>query len=255
MLAVGGGVGILSAALGIGGGILMVPAFLTLYPELDMHTARGSSMFIIMFVATYNAFRMNRGAMRNPMNLILGIAIGSVIGGYLGSWITAQLPDRIASWIFIALLFFAAIRTFFLKEKEVKEEDVRKRTQVAVLIGVLAGLVAGATGTGGGSIFVPFALMAGIVSNVRVVALSNAVMIAASASGVLASFTAAKTVDMSWTTGMVNVSFAPFVIIGAIAMAPVGRKLNGLLSFNRRRIVMGGLLLIITIRLIIRSVS
>lgn len=255
MLAVGWGVGILSASLGIGGGILMVPTFLALYPDMDINTAKGSSMFIIMFVATYNAMRMNRGAMKNPIKLVLLIAIGSILGSYFGSWFTAQLPDWYASWVFIGLLFFAVARTFLIKDKEVREEDVETHTAMPVLLGCFAGIVAGATGTGGGAIFVPFALVAGIVSNTRVVALSNAVMIFSASAGTLANLTANQTTDMEWTYGLANISFAPFVIIGAIGAAPLGRKLNQHLSFNRRRIVMGGILLFITIRLVLRTVG
>ena len=151
MLAVGAGVGLLSAALGVGGGILMVPAFLSLYPEMDIHTAKGSSMFVILFVATYNAIRMNRGHMRNPKELIGSIAIGSVIGGYFGVWITSKLNDAYASWVFIGLLFFAGARMFLLKEKIVTEEQVQKNTRISSLLGLFSGTVAGATGTGGGA--------------------------------------------------------------------------------------------------------
>lgn len=255
MLLVGAGVGVMSAALGIGGGVLMVPAFLSLFPEMDIHTAKGSSMLIIMFVATYNAVRMNRGEMKNPLRLILVIAIGSVVGGYLGAWLTSLLSDSGASWIFIGLLFFAGARAFLLKEKKVEEDEVRKREVTAAFIGLAAGIVAGATGTGGGAIFVPLALWAGIVSNYRVVALSNAVMIASATAGTIGYVLSEKSTEMAYTVGMVNLSLAPFVIIGAVASAPIGRRLNQALSFERRRIVMGTLLLIITVRLIYRAVA
>lgn len=255
MLLVGAGVGVMSAALGIGGGVLMVPAFLSLFPEMDIHTAKGSSMLIIMFVATYNAVRMNRGDMRNPLRLILVIAVGSVVGGYVGGWVTALLSDTAASWIFIGLLFFAGARAFLLQEKKVDESDVRKREVTAALIGLAGGIVAGATGTGGGAIFVPLALWAGIVSNYRVVALSNAVMIASATAGTVAYLLSEKSTAMEYTVGMVNLSLAPFVIIGAVAAAPIGRRINKALSFERRRVVMGALLLIITLRLMYRAMA
>jgi uncharacterized membrane protein YfcA len=118
-----------------------------------------------------------------------------------------------------------------------------------VLIGFSAGLVGGGTGTGGGAILVPLALWAGIVSNERVVPLSNTVMVFTSASGTLAHVFAEKTVDMPWTVGLVNVSLAPLVCVAAIAATRPGRWLNAKLSLPRRRLVMGTLLAIIAARL------
>ena len=47
MLFLGVGVGLMSGALGLGGGILMVPAFLEFVPVMDPHTAKGTSLLII----------------------------------------------------------------------------------------------------------------------------------------------------------------------------------------------------------------
>ncbi|MFP6583188.1 MAG: sulfite exporter TauE/SafE family protein [Candidatus Hydrogenedentota bacterium] len=255
MLGLGASVGIVSAALGIGGGVLMVPALLFLYPIMDTNTAKGTSMLIIALVALNNAFLMNRGHMRNPTRFIAVIAIGAVIGGFLGAWTTSLLSDTGATWVFIGLLFFAGARSFLLKEPHVNEEEVLKRTQISVLVGLAAGFVAGATGTGGGAIFVPFALWAGIVSNKRVVALSNAIMVVSATAGTISNLLSPKSVDMAWTYGLVNISLAPLVIIGAVAAAPIGRKINHHLSFERRRFVMGALLLVITMRLIYRTLA
>lgn len=252
MLAIGAGVGIISAALGVGGGVLMVPMFMYLYPDMDINTAKGSSLIIIAVVAVYNTFKMNRGAMKNPYSFIAVISIGTLFGGYCGGKITTLLTNTQTTWIFIGFILFAAIRTFFLKERVVREDEVTKRTPVAMLIGALSGTVSGATGTGGGAIFVPCALWSGIVSNTRVVALSNAVMIAAATAGAIAHITAPSTLQADWTYGLANISFAPCIILGAIASAPLGRYINHNLSLNRRRIVMGSLLLIIALRVLMR---
>lgn len=254
LLAIGGGVGILSASLGIGGGVLMIPAFLLVFPDFDMNTAKGTSMMTIMFVAAYNSYRMNRGDTKNSWNLIGSIAIGSLAGGYMGGWITSLLNDTTVTFIFVSLLFFAGVRTFILKEVIVHEEDVRHRKVAAGLIGLAGGIVAGATGTGGGAIFVPLVLWAGLVTNARVVALSNTIMVLTSASGLVAHLLASATVDQYGTIGLVNVTVPPLVVLGAIISAPLGRKINTHLTFNRRRVVMGGLLLIIAVRLIYRAI-
>lgn len=250
---VGALVGIVSAALGIGGGTLMVPAFIVVYPEMDLNTAKGSSLFIIAFVSAWNAYKMNRGAMKSPWSLIAFVAAGSLVGGYLGGYLTSLMPDRVVAWIFIGLLGFAAMRTFVLAPRIVHDEEVRRRNTLAVLIGLATGVVSGATGTGGGSILVPFALWGGISSNERVVALSNTVMIATAISGTIAHFMAPATSDLPWTYGLVNVSFAPVVVTTALMAAPIGRWINVQLTLRRRRVVMGVLLTLITLRLLERA--
>ena len=60
---------------------------------------------------------------------------------------------------------------------------------------------------------------------------------------------AARTVDMPWTYGLVNVSMAPVVCIAAIACTKLGRWVNRHLSLNRRKAVMGTLLVLIAFEL------
>ena len=251
MLAVGAGVGIVSAALGIGGGTLMVPAFLWLVPQMDINTAKGSSLFAIVFVSGFHAWEARRAGIRSPWDVVAACAGGSIVGGYAGGAFTALLSDTAVTWIFIAVLAVVAFRTFFLQQPWVDEANVRRRIALSILIGVAAGLVGGGTGTGGGAILVPLALWASIVSNERVVALSNTVMVATSAAGALAHALAEQKMDLPYTYGLVNVSLAPLVCVAAIAATRPGRWLNEQLSLPRRRIVMGTLLVVIAVRLAI----
>jgi uncharacterized protein len=252
MLAIGAGVGIISSALGVGGGLLMVPILAHLYPEIGINTIKGSSLIIIIAVAMYNTLRMNRGSMKNPFSLIAAIALGSLIGGFIGGKLTTLLSDEVSKWLFIFLVFLSALRTFFLKENVVHESEVVKNNPKSFGIGALAGGIAGATGTGGGALFVPLSLWSGIVSNKRAVALSNAIMITSASAAALAHILAPPSYEAPWTYGQANISFAPGIILGAILFSPVGRHINHHLSFKRRRVVMGILLLLITLRMLLR---
>ncbi len=250
MIVLGGAVGLFSTALGLGGGIVMVPAFMEFVPGMDIHTAKGTSLFIIIFVSAMNAWRMNGNDMAVHIRLGAVIAVGSIGGSYLGAWGTTKMSDAAAVWVFVALLGFAGARTFFLNERRVPEEDVRKRVPMAIGIGFVAGIVAGATGTGGGAILVPLALWAGIVSNERVVALSNTVMVATCIAGALAHALAEQTTPLDYTVGQVNFALAPLVFIGAQLVRPMGRRINAWLTLRRRRVVMGLLLVVIAARLL-----
>jgi len=252
VLLVGGGVGLISNALGLGGGIVMVPAFLTVVPAMDINTAKGSSLFIIVFVAAINTWRFWQYRPERSGRLAASLAAGSVAGGYAAGWATARMPEAAVTLLFIGLLFLLAARTFLLQPTVVRATEVRRRDAVAVAIGLATGVFSGATGTGGGAVFVPLALLAGIVSNDHVVALSNMVMVITCTAAALAHFLADRTTDLPWIYGQVDVALAPIVLVGAFATGPVGRRINRQLTLERRRLVMSILLTTIAIRLIAR---
>lgn len=249
MLALGVGVGVMSAGLGLGGGILMVPAFLTFAPGMEEHTATGTSLFVILFVALLNAWRLNAGLPGTPWRLAAVLSTGALAGGYAGKRAASLLPAEAVAAFFLVFLFAVGVRTFFLVQPEVRDEDVRRRGATAGIIGLTAGFVGGGTGTGGGAVLVPLALLAGLVTNARVVGLSNLVMVATSAAGTLAAFQAPRVYDGLWTAGQVELSLAPLVFIGAQLGSRPGLRLNAALSLPRRRAIMGCLLLLIAARI------
>jgi uncharacterized protein len=255
MLILGVGVGLISNALGLGGGVIMVPAFLTFVPEMDIHTAKGTSLFIITFVATFNVWRFNANGVMPDWSLPAMMALGAIIGSPLGAWFTILLSDRAATWIFIGFLALVGVRTFFIEPRPVKEDAVRQRRWLALIIGVIAGIVSGATGTGGGAVMIPLALLAGLVSNERVVAMSNAVMIVAAAAAAVTYFYATPTVAVTGTFGQVNVYMAPVVFLGALVSGPFGRVVNARMTLPVRRVIMGLLLGLIVARLVARAVG
>lgn len=253
MLVLGSGVGIVSAALGVGGGLFMVPGFAIFIDGMDINTAKGSSLLIIMFVAGVNSWRMNRGDMKSPWDVAALIVLGSIAGGYLGGWVTTFMSERTVTILFVSLLTFAALRLFFLRSHQIDEDQVRKRRALSSGLGFVTGIVAGATGTGGGAVFVPLVLWAGIVSHRRVVALSNTVMMVTCGAGALAHLMAAKSTDLPWTYGLITVSFAPLVFLGAVASAPLGRWINTRLTIRLRGLVMACLLIVISLRLLYKT--
>jgi len=252
MFIVGTGVGVLSAGLGMGGGVLMVPAFVE-FVNLDPHTAKGTSLFVIVFVAALNAWRLNRDQHDTPWRLAGMLAPGAVVGGYFGGWATTLMSGSTVLWLFVGALGLLGLRTFFIDLELVSAEDVRRRDGVAVLVGVVSGIVGGATGTGGGLVLVPLALLAGLTTNDRVVGLSNMVMVATSAAASAAHLNAERISSLPGTVGQVSLALVPLVFLGAQLGSRWGTRLNVLLTLRRRRIVMGALLIIIAWRVACRA--
>jgi uncharacterized membrane protein YfcA len=255
MLTLGVGVGLLSGALGLGGGVLMVPAFIAFIPHMDAHTATGTSLFIIVFVSSENAWRIGRRMPRVPWGTAAVLATGSLIGGYGGSYLVGIVDENVVLWGFLLLLGVLALRTFFLQPPQVSEGEVRRRTPTSLLIGLTAGFTGGATGTGGGAVLIPLALLTGISSGTQVVLLSNMVMVVTSLAGTVARLQAEAVYPGEWVVGNVYLPLAPLVFLGAQVGSPLGRYLDRRLTHQQRRTAMGVMLTLITARLLWRMLS
>ncbi len=255
MLFVGVGVGLLSSALGLGGGILMVPAFIEFVPGMDAHTAKGTSLFIIIFVSALNLWHLGRKEATLPWSEAGSIALGSIIGGYAGAFVTRYMSEDQVTWMFVAVVTFLSIRMLTQKALASNPSSEETRFGVGLSIGLLTGVISGMTGIGGGNIMVPLVILAGIISNDRVVLLSNMVMIATSAASTVAHLQASATTDLPFTFGQVNFALAPIVFLGAQFGVPVGKLVNSRLTPTRRRITMALLLLAIAARMVYHAVS
>ncbi|MBX3177237.1 MAG: sulfite exporter TauE/SafE family protein [Candidatus Hydrogenedentes bacterium] len=253
MLVLGVCVGIISGALGLGGGVFMVPAFLFFAPGIDAHTAKGSSLLVIFFVATINAWRLNRHAERVPWALAARLAAGAIAGGYGGAWLTTKLPETAVLAVFCALLLGMAWRLVAGATAPEPKPGKRPRWLSSPLVGACGGLAGGATGTGGGLILVPLTLQAGLTTNKNVTAVSNLVMAAIAASGSIAHLRATATAAGAWVIGHVDLSLVPWVLVGALAGGVAGRRINQRLPIARRRRVLAAVLLLIVAGLLLRE--
>lgn len=100
--------GTMAGLLGVGGGIVMVPA-LMLGSGLEPAIARGTSLAVVLGSSISGTL-----AHRKKMNLDTSLALASGIAGvpavYLGAWISENTSDRITVTLFAALLIGSAIR-------------------------------------------------------------------------------------------------------------------------------------------------
>ena len=101
--------GILSGFMGVGGGILIIPALVYIF-KLTQHQAQGTSLAVLIppigLLAAWKYYTSG--------NVKLGIAalicLGFVFGGWIGAVIADKLPDLLLKRCFGALLLFFAIR-------------------------------------------------------------------------------------------------------------------------------------------------
>lgn len=100
--------GLIAALLGVGGGIVVVPA-LVLLVGLDLTVARGTSLLVVILTAvTASATNIRAGRADTRVGVVAGIAgaPAALAGAFLGQW----LPERVAAVLFAALMVIAAVQ-------------------------------------------------------------------------------------------------------------------------------------------------
>ena len=110
---VGLAAGILSGLVGIGGGIIIVPALAFLL-GFSQHQAQGTSLGILLLPAGIFAVINYYKQGYIDLKVVFILFIGFVIGGYLGSKISLSLSETAIKKIFAIVLLVIAGKMLFL---------------------------------------------------------------------------------------------------------------------------------------------
>jgi uncharacterized membrane protein YfcA len=100
--------GVLVGLLGIGGGVVLVPAMVYLL-HVDQHTAQGTSLFVLLPPIGLGALR--EYWKQDQVDLKAGIlcALGMLVGAYAGSLIALPMPSRNLKGLFGCFLMLASL--------------------------------------------------------------------------------------------------------------------------------------------------
>ncbi len=120
LLAIGVAAGFLAGLLGVGGGILLVPAMVLLL-GFDQHVAQGTSLVVIVpaaMIGTWTHYR--RGTIR-PRDALL-VAAGGVVGAAIGSLSALSIDDTLLQRGFAVVLLVVAVRMLLPKRPSADDE-------------------------------------------------------------------------------------------------------------------------------------
>jgi uncharacterized membrane protein YfcA len=113
MLIVGLAAGMLSGLVGLGGGVIIVPALVYLL-GFSQHKATGTSLGILLLpagiFAVWNYYK--KGYI--DVWVVLLIFAGFLVGGYLGSKISLNVDEGTLKKIFAIVLLLIAAKVLFL---------------------------------------------------------------------------------------------------------------------------------------------
>jgi uncharacterized membrane protein YfcA len=106
--------GIFSGLIGIGGGIIIVPALVLLF-GLSQHTAQGTTLALMVppigLLAAWAYYK--QGFV--DLKMAAFICVGFFIGGLLGAQFALGIPETILKKIFGVVLLAVSIRMIFFK--------------------------------------------------------------------------------------------------------------------------------------------
>ncbi|MBW4661736.1 MAG: sulfite exporter TauE/SafE family protein [Drouetiella hepatica Uher 2000/2452] len=221
--------GTLSGLLGIGGGLLMVPALTVFNVPLVQATATS---LVGVFLSSVSGSVRNLRAGELNWRVSLLLSLFGVFTAQVGAWLGDRIPDAILSLAFAGLLL-VTIYLIQLKQSLKRKQSIEPEltgidhhsTQRYPLmpiagIGLLAGVLSGLFGVGGGVVMVPLQMLflgEGIKSAVRT---SLGAIVAIAVSGLA---------QHAWNN---NVLWIPGICLGlgGILGAQVGSRLLPRLS-------------------------
>ena len=109
ILVIGLCAGVLSGLVGVGGGLIIVPA-LIFFLGFNQHQAQGTSLGLLLLpvgvLAVVNYY--NKGNVDVKVVAIMSIAF--IAGGWLGSKLALRLPEDTVKKIFAVFLFYSAFK-------------------------------------------------------------------------------------------------------------------------------------------------
>jgi uncharacterized protein len=158
--------GVFSGLFGIGGGIIMVPTLIVIF-GMDMLDANATSLAAMLLpvgvFGVINYYKAGYVNIKDSLWISLGLLFGSFFGAEVAVSIQASLLSKLyAAYILYVAIGYLNIPSYFSKAK--KEELSSPSSGVEkpaipvwkfIAVGLLAGVVAGMFGKGGGLIIVP----------------------------------------------------------------------------------------------------
>ena len=155
--------GLFSGLLGLGGGVVIVPALLLVFglhyqdnePIMQMAIATSLMTIVVTSLASIYAHQKQKNI---DWNIVIGLLPGLVLGGFLGAFFATMLSGQLLQNIFVLYLLIVAVLVWL----PVSASENGCLLNRPILLGVASsiGAISALVGIGGGSFIVPYLVMA-----------------------------------------------------------------------------------------------
>lgn len=218
--------GLSAGLLGVGGGIISVPAMIILLPlfgvsdNTTVHVAIATSLSLIIptaLVSTYSHHLQQTIDWRYVLRLTPGLVMGSVGGVYI-----ALMFDR-AILQFVFAVFLLIIAIYMSIGNLVKSNDTSRLT--FFIPSVFIGGISSMMGVGGGTMVVPFFIRNGLTLK-KAIASSSACGLPIALTGSVMFYIFSDSYLLEGNHSLIYLPAFMGIFVGAIIFAPIGAKLT-----------------------------
>lgn len=242
---------ILSALFGIGGGVLMVPILMTVFPQFSLQMVAATSLSIVITTALINLTYFIRQKISISFLSLIVWSIGMIVGVQIGFELSFYVPDLIIISIFVITLTILSIKTF-LSASNKNDHDSPPCTKDNILGFVfctVGGGVAGLTGVGGGSIMAPLIAMLSSVKQKQIAVYTNYMMVLGGIGAMYGYLTkeVEPAIEGTYQIGYINFSLIAIVVASSFVTSFFSMKLRGLMKKRTNNICLGFLLIFIAV--------
>jgi uncharacterized membrane protein YfcA len=261
--------GVLGSLLGLGGGIIIIPA-LTLLFKIDIRYAIGASIVSVIATSSGAAAAYVRERMAN-LRVAMVLEVATVTGALTGAFVAGQVKGRWLYIIFGLVMGYSALMMFrkrnqlapeafipapwadYLRlhssyyDEALKREVIYRvaRTRVGLVMMYVAGVVSGLLGIGSGALKVP----------AMDLAMRLPIKVSTATSNFMIGVTAAASAGVYFVRGDIDPFVAAPVAAGVVVGATIGSRLLGVLQSRMIRIVFVVVLLWVSLQMLIKGVQ
>ena len=246
--------GFMAGLLGVGGGIIMVPALYYAFTVLDfdivtrMHLSVGTSLAIIIPTSIISTkTHMEYDAV--DFKLVKSFGIFIVLGVIGGTFLAVNLKTPTFVLFFSVMAFIVGLFFIFFREKVV-ENPKQIKDSIKNISGIIVGFISVLLGIGGGSLMVPFMRTFGYDIR-KSIGTASAIGFLIALSGTITMITGGKivgNVNTPFSVGYINLlGFIVFVPV-TMLMARIGAKAVYKLDKKLLSKIFGTFLIAVSIR-------
>lgn len=225
----GGIAGLLAGLFGIGGGVVLVPFFVWLFPVLDIPQGKVMVVAIATSLATIILTSIAAVVAQQKLkaikwDIVYLLAPGILFGAMLGAVIADYMPRKHLQIIFALYLFYVGIQMAF--QFGSKMNGFSGSHLFYSIAGFIIGLVSAVLGIGGGTLTVPIMVSSGLLM-ANAVAISSACGLPIAIAGTI-SYAVLGWQQTNLQDGFLGYVYLPAftgIIMTSLITAPLGAKL------------------------------